>query len=485
MEVRKPAAFNALRSRSASARGGPNSRSVPVISSTNAHAVPRLASLLCFFDARRKAGRALQQHRARCGFAFKRAGQQAQFSILAGERLGLQPGHAGCCALQPRQAVHGADLFERRAALEHRDGQRLQIGPQTQQGLRRKLRRMNAGIEWLVHALCVHFQCFGGFRFFDEMQSSGGIRSSGSIPCAGGRPYEAGGFFRPTAKGTKRCRWLRTSKRKPRSTVPPATTGLNAAHSRATAALDWAILRCGPACATTTREVRARSAAWRKRNHVASGIRRACSAAVSPRSSTMAANPPACSSRSVARSAWSSCVHGFAACLRLNRPAGLAAAHPQQLPQIHAVGRGRFGIEGVVCVHPRAYLACGGSLGEKGQRQRRAPRGLRPVDFADGADRQAAVKQLHPPRQCRWRRFRGWCAAQGSAPPGNCVPGRARFRDGGRWQSGQTYSPFVRSRFHRPPPSCQHSCPGNLRRLCGMLRAPCVAASLENRRKTF
>src|SRR5215831_21098437 len=55
---------------------------------------------------------------------------------------------------------------------------------------------------------------------------------------------------------------------------------------------------------------RVRSAAWRNRNQVARGMRLPCSMDSSAMSSTMAANPPACRSRSVARMAWSSRVHG-------------------------------------------------------------------------------------------------------------------------------------------------------------------------------
>lgn len=80
---------------------------------------------------------------------------------------------------------------------------------------------------------------------------------------------------------------------------------------------------------------RTRSAAWRNRNQVASGIRYACSGAMSPRSSNIAAKPPACSSRSVARSDWSRLAQGFEAdrsCFvqrtqsRLERDMPLAAA---------------------------------------------------------------------------------------------------------------------------------------------------------------
>ena len=82
---------------------------------------------------------------------------------------------------------------------------------------------------------------------------------------------------------------------------------LSGRHSRTTAALDCAYA----ALPSTIRLQRVRSAACRKRNHVASGMRRPCSMASSARSRTMAAKPPACNSKSVARIAWSSRDQGF------------------------------------------------------------------------------------------------------------------------------------------------------------------------------
>ena len=71
-------------------------------------------------------------------------------------------------------------------------------------------------------------------------------------------------------------------------------------------------------CQARSRLHRVRSAACLNLNHVASGIRLPCSIASSARSRTMAANPPACNSRSVARIAWSSRVQGcFLSCAYL------------------------------------------------------------------------------------------------------------------------------------------------------------------------
>ncbi len=70
IDARNPAAASSSRSRSANCAGGPNSRSVPAMSSTNAHAVlplVRACSLTIpgarIFDPRRKLRRALQKHR--------------------------------------------------------------------------------------------------------------------------------------------------------------------------------------------------------------------------------------------------------------------------------------------------------------------------------------------------------------------------------------------------------------------------------------
>ena len=70
---------------------------------------------------------------------------------------------------------------------------------------------------------------------------------------------------------------------------------------------------------------RACSAARRKRYHVASGIRIACWGSHITHVYTMAAKPPVCSRRSVARRPCSSRDHGFSVAL-LCRPAACATA---------------------------------------------------------------------------------------------------------------------------------------------------------------
>jgi hypothetical protein len=74
------------------------------------------------------------------------------------------------------------------------------------------------------------------------------------------------------------------------STLPPRLCAQTDAQSTTTAALD---------CANATRPEtgrlqRARSAAWRKRYHEASGIRIPCAGSMPPSSNTIAAKSPAC-----------------------------------------------------------------------------------------------------------------------------------------------------------------------------------------------
>jgi hypothetical protein len=109
-------------------------------------------------------------------------------AVFHSECLSLKPGHALRCAKPPRRAIHGADLLKRRPAIENGDRKRLQIGAQTQQSLRWKLRGMHAGKEFRLHARC----------------------SVSHAPAAG--HTRAGGFFCPITMGEKRCLSRRTSK---------------------------------------------------------------------------------------------------------------------------------------------------------------------------------------------------------------------------------------------------------------------------------
>ena len=101
------------------------------------------------FNARGEIGGAFKQHGARRGLAFKGAPEQTQ----TGQTFGLHAGHAQRGAHQPGIPGEGADRLKRRAALQHGHGLGLQIGVQAQQGLGGKLRSVNTGIEFGIHAL--------------------------------------------------------------------------------------------------------------------------------------------------------------------------------------------------------------------------------------------------------------------------------------------------------------------------------------------
>ncbi len=151
-------------------------------------------------------------------------------------------------------------------------------------------------------------------------------------------PRRGGGLRVVISIGACRSLPRRTANSKPRSTVPPACSARCAEHSSTTAALTAHT----PALPSTTRLHCVRSAACLYRNHVASGMRFACSGAVSPRSSTIAANPPACSSRSVARSAWSSLLPGLRAFRRAPRPLRALASPCSRLVPASAASRQRI-----------------------------------------------------------------------------------------------------------------------------------------------
>ena len=109
-------------------------------------------------NARREIRRAFHQHRARRSLALERSLRPAAARECSPPRASSFRSSAPAirAALFVEQTVCCGAL-----AFEHRDGHRSQLGVQTQQRLRGKLRGINAGVECVVHA-----------RFFARLQAS-------------------------------------------------------------------------------------------------------------------------------------------------------------------------------------------------------------------------------------------------------------------------------------------------------------------------
>ena len=102
----------------------------------------------------------------------------------------------------------------------------------------------------------------------------------------------------------------------------------------------------------------------------------------------------------------------------------VATTHPEQLPEPHTTGRGRFRIEGIVGINPGADLPCCHPARHKSQRQTGSPRALRPHQFADRAHRQSAFEQLIDRRNSRRGNLANRPRDTGSAPPESGLRGR-------------------------------------------------------------
>ena len=86
-------------------------------------------------------------HRARRGFALKRAREQAQFAILAGERFGFEPGHADAAPCSRASLFMEQTCSSGARPSSTATGRDCRSGRKRSRGLRRKLRGMYAGIQ--------------------------------------------------------------------------------------------------------------------------------------------------------------------------------------------------------------------------------------------------------------------------------------------------------------------------------------------------